>query len=47
MRGKIVLFSFDDFLVTKVRPALCLTDAIVPDNHVVVVFIGSKLYVVA
>ena len=45
MRGKIVLlpFPFDDFSATKVRPALCLSDAIGPHNHVVVAFISSKL----
>ena len=45
MKGKIVLlpFPFDDFSATKVRPALCLTDAIGLHNHVVVAFISSKL----
>jgi mRNA interferase MazF len=45
MKGKIVLlpFPFDDFSATKVRPALCLTDAIGPHNHVVVAFISSKI----
>ena len=45
MKGKIVLlpFPFDDFSATKVRPALCLTDAIGPHEHVVVAFISSKL----
>lgn len=45
MRGKIVLlpFPFDDFSATKVRPALCLTDAIGSHDHVVVAFISSKI----
>lgn len=45
MRGKIVLlpFPFDDYSATKVRPALCLTDAIGLHRHVVVAFISSKL----
>lgn len=45
MRGRIVLvtFPFDDFSASKVRPAVCLTDAIGPHGHVVVAFITSRV----
>ncbi|MBM3887563.1 MAG: type II toxin-antitoxin system PemK/MazF family toxin [Verrucomicrobia bacterium] len=44
MRGKIVLlpFPFDDLSATKVRPAVCLTDAVGAHRHVVVAFITSQ-----
>lgn len=43
-RFKIVLvpFPFDDLSSTKVRPAVCLTDAIGPHQHVVLAFITSR-----
>lgn len=42
---KVVLvpFPFDDLSSTKVRPAVCLTDAIGPHNHVVLAFITSRV----
>jgi mRNA interferase MazF len=45
LKHKIVLvpFPFDDLSVAKVRPALCLTNAIGPHQHVVVAFITSQL----
>lgn len=44
-RGKLVLvpFPFDDFVTTKVRPALCLTDPIGPHRHIVIAFITSRV----
>lgn len=44
-RNKIVLvpFPFDDLSATKVRPALCLTDPIGPQRHVVIAFITSRV----
>ena len=44
IKGKIVLvpFPFDDLTAEKVRPALCLTDAISPHRHVIVAFISSQ-----
>lgn len=45
MKNKIVLvpFPFDDLTSTKVRPALCLTNAIGVYNHVVISFITSQI----
>ncbi len=45
MRYKFVLlpFPFDDLAATKVRPALCLTNAVGPHRHVVVAFVTSRL----
>jgi mRNA interferase MazF len=45
MKNKIVLvpFPFDDLTGTKVRPALCLTNAISNYDHVVISFITSQL----
>ena len=45
MKGKVVLvpFPFDDLSITKVRPALCLTDPIGPYRHVVLAFITSTI----
>ena len=44
-RGKVVLvpFPFDDLSTTKVRPAVCLTDALGPHHHVVLAFISSQI----
>jgi mRNA interferase MazF len=39
----LVQFPFDDFSVSKVRPALCLTTVIGKYNHVIIAFISSKL----
>jgi mRNA interferase MazF len=43
MRGSIVLvpFPFDDLSGSKVRPAVCLTDAVGVHQHVVLAFITS------
>jgi mRNA interferase MazF len=43
-RGKVVLvpFPFDDLSATKLRPAVCLTEPIGPNRHVVVAFITSR-----
>ena len=43
MRYKVVLvpFPFDDLTGAKVRPAVCLTDALGPYRHVVLAFITS------
>jgi mRNA interferase MazF len=43
MRYKVVLvpFPFDDLSGTKVRPAVCLTEAVGPHRHVVLAFITS------
>ena len=45
IKNSIVLvpFPFDDFSVSKVRPALCLTTEIGIYNHVIIAFISSKL----
>ena len=45
MRFKVVLvpFPFDDLSGTKVRPAVCLTDAVGSHRHVVLAFITSNL----
>lgn len=45
MKYKIVLvpFPFEDLSSQKVRPALCLTDAIKPYDHVVLSFITSNI----
>jgi mRNA interferase MazF len=44
-RYKIVLvrFPFDDLSSTKVRPALCLTEALGARGHVIVAFITSQI----
>ncbi|MBM3942281.1 MAG: type II toxin-antitoxin system PemK/MazF family toxin [SAR202 cluster bacterium] len=39
----LVPFPFDDLWGTKVRPAVCLTEAIGMHHHVVVAFITSKV----
>lgn len=43
MRNKVVLvpFPFDDLTGSKVRPAICLTEAAGPYRHVVLAFITS------
>ena len=43
MRYKVILvpFPFDDLTGHKVRPAVCLTDAIGAHRHVVLAFISS------
>ncbi len=44
VKGKVVLvpFPFDDLTGTKVRPAVCLTNAIGEHRHVVLAFITSQ-----
>ena len=44
-RGKLVLvpFPFDDLSEVKVRPALCLTDPIGPNRHVILAFLTSRI----
>jgi mRNA interferase MazF len=39
----LVLFPFDDFSGTKVRPAVCLTGPIGPHRHVILAFISSRV----
>ena len=39
----LVPFPFDDFSVSKVRPALCLTGELSKYNHVIIAFISSKI----
>ena len=39
----LVPFPFDDFTISKVRPALCLTSEIGKYNHVIIAFISSKI----
>ena len=43
-RGKIFLvpFPFDDLSATKLRPAVCLTEPIGVNRHIVVAFITSR-----
>ncbi len=43
-RGKVVLvpFPFDDLSAVKLRPAVCLTEPIGVNRHVVVAFITSR-----
>ena len=45
MRFRVVLvpFPFDDLSGQKVRPAVCLTDAVGPHRHVVLAFITSTV----
>ena len=44
-KGKVVLiaFPFDDLSAAKVRPAICLTEAIGAHRHVVLAFITSRI----
>ena len=43
-RSKVVLvpFPFDDLSATKLRPAICLTEPIGENRHVIVAFITSR-----
>ena len=45
MRNKVVLvpFPFDDLSGSKVRPAVCLTEALGAHRHVVLAFITSNV----
>jgi len=45
IKNSIVLvpFPFDDFSISKVRPALCLTSEIGKYNHIIIAFITSKM----
>jgi mRNA interferase MazF len=45
MRYRVVLvpFPFDDLSGKKVRPAVCLTNAVGPHRHVVLAFITSAV----
>lgn len=45
IKNSIVLvpFPFDDFSVSKVRPAICLTSEIGKHNHIIIAFITSKI----
>ena len=45
VKNSIVLvpFAFDNFSISKVRPALCLTSEKGKYNHVVIAFISSKM----
>jgi mRNA interferase MazF len=45
MKYRIVLvpFPFDDLSATKVRPAVCLTDAIGRHDHIILAFITSRV----
>ena len=45
IRGKVVLvpFPFDDFSLTKVRPAVCLTDSVGYHRHIILAFISSRI----
>lgn len=45
IKGKIVLvpFPFDDLSASKVRPAVCLTNTIGHNNHVIISFISSRI----
>ena len=44
IRAKVVLvpFPFDDLSCSKVRPAVCLTEAVGPYRHLVLAFISSR-----
>ena len=44
-KGKVVLvpFPFDDLSTTKVRPAVCLTEPVGPQRHVILAFISSRI----
>jgi mRNA interferase MazF len=45
IRNSVVLvpFPFDDFISSKVRPALCLTSEIGKFEHVIIAFISSRV----
>ena len=44
-KHKVVLvpFPFDDLSLTKIRPAVCMTDAIGVHRHIVLAFITSHI----
>jgi mRNA interferase MazF len=44
-KGSVILvpFPFDDLYATKVRPAVCLSDAVGPHRHVILAFISSRV----
>lgn len=44
-KGKVVLvpFPFDDWSSSKLRPAICLTDAIGAHRHIILAFITSRI----
>ncbi|HJW85887.1 MAG TPA: type II toxin-antitoxin system PemK/MazF family toxin [Candidatus Brocadiaceae bacterium] len=44
IKGKIILlpFPFDDMSISKLRPAVCLTNPIGLHHHVIVSFISSR-----
>jgi len=46
IKYKIVLvpFPFDDLSGNKVRPAICLTEPIGPQRHVIFAFITSRIH---
>jgi mRNA interferase MazF len=39
----LVPFPFDDFSISKLRPALCLTSEIGKYNHIIIAFISSRI----
>ncbi len=45
LQYKVVLvpFPFDDLSSSKVRPAVCLTNAVGTHNHIVLAFITSRI----
>ncbi len=45
IKGKVVLvlFPFDDLSAAKVRPAVCLTEAVGAYRHVVLAFITNRI----
>ena len=45
MKGKVVLvpFPFDDLMMAKVRPAVCLTETIGSRKHIVLAFVSSRV----
>ncbi len=45
IKGKVVLvpFPFDDLSAAKVRPVVCLTEAVGAYRHVVLAFITSRI----
>jgi mRNA interferase MazF len=45
MKGKVVLvnFPFDDLSSTKVRPAVCLTNPVGANKHIILALITSRI----
>lgn len=45
LKGKIILaaFPFDDLTAAKVRPAICLTEPLSQNQHVILAFITSRI----